>query len=121
MGIAVLSIIGVAMWANPALILWLWIDRLQQPHVSDLRHRFGWLSLGLATMALLIFFGGMGLSPTPATPAFDHWFIQWFRACLFTSVATLIIGLLGLGRRQWIVVLSAFITPVSCVLQKVLE
>lgn len=66
-------------------------------------------------------FIGMGTSPVAATPAFDHWFAGWFRAYFFTSVATLIVGLLGLGKRQWVVVLSAFITPLSCVLQKVLE
>jgi hypothetical protein len=120
-GTVVLGLIGVAMWANPALILWVWVVRLRQPQDGGLRCGLGWLSLVLSTVGLLIFFVGMGTSPAPATPAFDHWFAEWFRACIFTSVATLIVGLLGLGKRQWIVVLSAFITPLSCILQKVLE
>ena len=121
MGTVVLGLVGVAMWANPALIFWVWVDRLKQPRGGGLRHGFGWLSLVLSKVGLLIFFIGVGTSPAPATPAFDHWFAGWFRACLFVSVATLIVGLLGLGKRQWVVVLSAFITPLACVLQKVLE
>ena len=109
------------MLANPALLSLVWVERLKQRPARNLRNALGWFSLILATVALLIFWIGMGTSPEAATPAFDRWFTLWFRACLVASAATLVLGLAGLGKRQWIVVLSAFITPLSCVLQKVLE
>jgi len=121
LGTAVLGLVGVAMLANPALIFWVWVERLKQRPAMSPRNVLGWLSLTLATVALLIFFIGVGTSPKAATPAFDRWFTLWFRICLVASAATLVLGLAGTGKRQWIVVLSAFITPLSCVLQKVLE
>ena len=109
------------MLANPALIFWVWVERLKQRPARNLRNALGWFSLILATIALLIFWIGVGTSPPVATPASDRWFALWFRICLVASAATLVLGLAGLGKRQWIVILSAFITPLSCVLQKVLE
>lgn len=109
------------MLADPALIFWVWVERLKQRPARSLRNALGRFSLILATVALLIFWIGVGTGPVAATPAFDRWFALWFRTCLVASAATLVLGLAGRGKRQWIVVLSAFITPFSCVLQKVLE
>jgi hypothetical protein len=114
-------LVGVAMWVNPAMLFWVWVSRMKTPDNSSIRNRIGWLSLVLASLAVLIFFGGMGFSPTPATQASDVWFVKWFRACLCLSVAAFLCGIAGRGRRQWAVALSAIITPLSCLLQKVLE
>ena len=121
MATVMIVLVGVAMWVNlPALAL-VWSSRIRGRHDSGLRDRIGWLSLVLVSLALLIFWGGMGFSPTPATQAFDIWFVKWFRACLYLSAAAFLIGLAGRGKHQWAVLLSAVITPLSCLLQKILE
>jgi hypothetical protein len=114
-------LVGIAMYANPFLLLTVWIKRLKPFHNDGLRIRLGWISLILASLGFISFFGGMFLDGKPGTPAFDRWFKRWFWVCSSISITTFTIGLFGKGKMQWAVVLSAFLTPMSCVLQKILE
>jgi hypothetical protein len=118
---AIITIIGVAMWANIPLLLWLWTIRIKSPAGPSIRERLGLISLILATASVVVFFGGMGFAPEQATPAFDMWFRHWFRTCLFISAATILFAISGRGKHQWAILISSFITPLSCILQKVLE
>jgi hypothetical protein len=114
-------LMGIAMYANPFLLLAVWIKRLKTFQNDGLRIRLGWISLILASVGVIAFFGGMGFSPKAATPASDHWFIHWLWICSAISISTFAIALFGKGKMQWAVVLSAFLTPMSCTLQKILE
>ena len=52
---------------------------------------------------------------------FEVWFKRLFVVCGCLSGAALLAGLVGKGRMQWVVMMSAVITPLSCILVKVLE
>jgi hypothetical protein len=74
-----------------------------------------------ASAGFIAFFGGMFFGGEAGTPAFDYWYKRWFWICSSISIATFAIGLFGKGKWRWAVVLSAFLTPMSCLLQKILE
>lgn len=112
---------GIAMYANPFLLLAAWAKRLKTFNSDGLRNLLGWISLILASAGFIAFFGGMFFGGDAGMPAFDYWFIRWFWVCTSISIATLAIGVFGKGKMQWAVVLSAFLTPMSCLLQKILE
>src|SRR5665213_2883958 len=112
---------GIAMYANPFLLMVAWFRRLKAHEGGGFRICLGWASLGLASVGFLTFVGGMFLRPPPATPMFDLWFAHWFTACISISGITFLTGLVGKGRMQWVVLISAIVTPLSCMLQKILE
>jgi hypothetical protein len=111
----------MGMWPNPFLLLWVWTGRLKQPRITGFRHACGWVSLASATIGLTIFFIGVGVAPDQGSAAYEVWYSAWLRDCLIVSAGTFLTGLTGLGKRQWVVLLSSLITPVACLLTKVLE
>jgi hypothetical protein len=117
--------IGIAMvmaiYGNPFLLLSIWVCRLKMKQVPDFRFRLGWISLALATVGCVAFWVGMGSHPEAATQMFDQWFRRWFIACSFISGVAFLTGIIGKGKMQWAVVVSATLTPLACVLSRALE
>jgi hypothetical protein len=118
---AIVALIDIATAVGPFLLAVVWILRMKRKRTPDLRLRLGWTSLVLASAAFVAFFGGMFVGPDVATPMFDAWFKRWFIVCSCFSGAALLTGLVGKGRMQWAVVASAAVTPLACVVVKVLE
>jgi hypothetical protein len=116
-----LGSMGIAMYANPLLLLFAWVGRLRFASPKTVREWIGWISLGLASAGFLAFICFVSLGPPVATPAFDRWFAIWLRVSLVVSVLTFLLGLAGTGRRQWVVPVSAVATLMSVLLQKILE
>jgi hypothetical protein len=117
-----LVLVGLAMYANPILLLLVWVRRLKAPHQkASVRIQLGWFSLILASAGFLVFVGSMFFGPPAATPAFDIWFRTWLKVSLFISAPAFLTGLAGKGTMQWVVAASAIVTPMSLILQKVLE
>jgi hypothetical protein len=116
-----LLLMGIGMYANPVLLFVAGIRRYSAREALSLRTLLGWVSLTVACMCFLAFVVGCGVSPQPATPAFDRWFVLWLRTVLILSGLSIVIGLFGRGKMQWVVFTSAFLTPMSLVLQKILE
>lgn len=121
MSAVVLSLMAIAMYANPVLLFFAWFRRLRSQSQRDFRSSLGWVSLVLCTVAFLAFVLAVGVCPTPATPLFDIWFRRWFWIICGVSACGLITGLLGKGKMQWIVPISALASPISIVMMKVLE
>jgi hypothetical protein len=109
---------GIGMYACPILLLIVWILRFRAKQTGSYRLRLGWISLALASAAFIAFYGGMFFSPDAI---FDSWFRTWFIVCSCFSGAAFLTGIVGKGRLQWVVLLSAVTTPLACLLQKVLE
>lgn len=118
---AVIVIVAIATYASPFLLTAAWIRRWRTDGAAGIRFRVGWISLGLASLGLVAFFGGLFIAPEVATPNSDHWFWQWFVVCSCISGATLLTGLIGKGKMQWAVVLWALNTPLGCMLAKIFE
>jgi len=117
----ILGIMGIAMYANPVLLLFAWVQRLRANFVRSVRGWFGWVSLGLASIGLIAFVCFISLGPPVATPAFDRWARLWLRISALVSILTFLTGLVGKGKGQWAVPVSAVATFSSVVLQIILE
>lgn len=116
-----LVLMATGMYANPVLLCIAWFRRMRAPSVPGPRGRLGWLSLALASIALLAFGAFVIFGPQVATPEFDLWYARWFHIAAAISACTLLTGLAGKGKMQWAVPLSAVLTPISVMLQKILE
>jgi hypothetical protein len=116
-----LTLMGVAMYANPVLLFFAWSRRLRTRAPRNLRVLLGWFSLGLASAAFLAFAVFVVAGPQPATSAFDVWFRKWLILATILSAVAFLTGLAGRGKMQWAVPVSALITPMSVLLQKILE
>jgi hypothetical protein len=81
-GALMIGFMGVAMYANPALLFFSWVRRLRVPSVKTVRGRIGWISLGLASAGFLAFVCFASLGPPGVTPAFDRWLAIWLRVSL---------------------------------------
>lgn len=91
-------LMGIAMWANPFLLLAVWVNRLKPFRNDGIRIRLGWISLALATVGFVAFIGGMSFGGEAGTPAFDHWFVRWFWVCSAISILVLVTGVFGEGK-----------------------
>lgn len=116
-----LTLMASGMYANPILLFIVWYRRLRAPSVPGPRGRLGWLSLSLASLTFLAFCAFVVFGPQVATPEFDVWYARWFHIAAVFSACALITGFAGKGKMQWLVVVSALLTPMSVMLQKILE
>jgi len=114
-----LVIIGIMSYAIPVLLGVIWFRRLKAPRRGDLRDTFGWV--GIASLGCTFFFIDIFYSPNGGSPAFEPWFYRWFKICTSISVLAFITSLIGTGKMQWAIRTSAIVTPLSCLLQKILE
>ncbi len=119
--VAVACLIGIGAYADPFLLLVVWVRRFGLKEFAGFRIHLGWISLGLASAGIIAFFGGLGLAPSPANLMFNLWFKRWFLVCTGISGAALVVGIIGKGKMQWAVVTSAVVTPLSCVLALAFE
>jgi hypothetical protein len=121
MNVLIWTLIGLGMYANPFLLLAAWIFRVRSGGNGSWRSRAGWVSLVLATCSFLILVGFIALGPEPATAGFEAWFVKCFRIGAAISVAAFVAGCIGKGRMQWLVPLSALLSPMTILVQKVME
>ena len=116
-----LTLMGIGMYANPILLFIAWFRRLRVPSVPGLRGRLGWLSLALASLTFLGFCAFISFGPQAAAPGFDLWYARWLHLAAALSACALVTGIAGKGKMQWVVPVSALLTPMSVMLQKILE
>jgi uncharacterized membrane protein len=121
LSVVIWVLIGLGMYANPFLILSAWIFRMRARGDGSWRSRAGWVSLVLATCSFLVLVGFVTLGPEPATAGFDVWFKKCFRIGAVISIAAFVAGCFGKGRMQWLVPLSALLSPMTILVQKVME
>lgn len=117
----ILVAIALAAYANPVVLFAIWVGRLRRKPESSFRGRVGWASLILASAGFGVVVCFVTCGPEPATTAFDIWFRRCFWAAVPVCGLALVTGLAGKGRMQWLVPLSAIISPLTIVLGKVME
>jgi hypothetical protein len=121
MSTLIIVFIGVAAYANPVVLFFIWVGRLRGTAKPSLQVRLGWASLVLASAGFGIALCFATCGPPAATDAFDLWFRHCFWVSVGVCLLTLVTGLAGKGKMQWFVPLSGVIGPLSIVLGKVLE
>jgi hypothetical protein len=122
MATLLIAIVGIATLLCPFSLAYVWAVRLRyRSGEKNLRMQIGWISLALVTSGVAVYWLSAFSSPPVATPEWDVYFHRWSRISVGIAAVGFIFGVLGGGKRKWVVLVASFVVPLSWVLTKLLE
>jgi hypothetical protein len=114
-------VITAMTYASPVLLTVAWVRRLKGTQHDGVRQKAGWLSLMLGSVAFILFIVAIEVSPDPGSAEFEIWFAKWLKISSVASCVAFVASVVGAGRMQWAVRISAATPPLALLVAKILE
>lgn len=122
MATLLIALVAIATLLSPFSLAFVWAMRLSdRSSEKNRRTQLGWISLALVTLGVAVYWLSAFSSPPVATPEWDVYFHRWSRISVGIAALGFIFGVLGGGKKKWLVLVTSFVVPLSWALTKVLE
>jgi len=122
MATLLIAVVAIATYVSPFALIYVWVIRLWDVDGrKDRRALWAWVSLGLVSLAVTVYWLSAFGEPPVATPEWDVYIRRWSRISIAATMLAFTTEFLGGGREKFVVWATSLIVPLSWALTRVLE